>query len=265
MRNSGAGKNGTSPVQSVDRAISVLELLARNGEAGITEIAGELGVHKSTASRLVSVLEARGLVEQLGERGKYAIGFGIVRLAGAATGRMDLAKLGNQTCQMLAESLGETVNIAVADDGIAINISQAHGAAAVSAQNWTGRRTPLHATSSGKVLLAYMDATERRRLLRRRLDEYTPRTKTRPEELTAELDRIVEDGYAACFEEFEIGMHAVAVPIFGTGYEIIAAMSASGPSYRLSRQRIRQLVQPMSEAAAELSGQLGHFPHQTPS
>lgn len=260
MRNSDAAKASTSPVQSVDRAISVLELLARNGEAGITEIADELGVHKSTASRLVGALENRSLVEQLGERGKYAIGFGVVRLAGAATGRMDLAKLGNQTCQMLADDLGETVNIAVADDGLAINISQAYGSASVTAQNWTGRRTPLHATSSGKVLLAYLPSPARDELVHGHLSEYTPKTTTVPDELDSELDRIVEDGYAACFEEFELGLHAVAVPIFGSGGEVIAAMSASGPSYRLSRQRIRQLVNPMAEAAAELSGHLGHFP-----
>lgn len=266
MRNSDHQKSAASPVQSVQsvgRAISILELLAENGEAGITEIAGELGVHKSTASRLVSTLETRGLVEQLGDRGKYAIGFGVVRLAGAATGRMDLAQLGNQTCQSLADRLGETVNIAVADDGIAINISQAYGSAAVTAQNWTGRQTPLHATSSGKVLLAYMDDEERHRLLHDSdggLEEFTPRTTTQPEILAVELHQIVDDGFAACFEEYELGMHAVAVPIFGSGGDVIAAMSASGPAYRLSRERIRQLVHPMSEAAAELSGQLGHFP-----
>jgi DNA-binding IclR family transcriptional regulator len=248
-----------SQVQSVDRAISVLELLARNGESGITEIAGELGVHKSTASRLLSVLEARGLVEQLGERGKYAIGFGIVRLAGAATGRMDLAKLGRQVCQALAESLGETVNIAVADDGVAINISQARGSAAITTQNWTGQRTPLHATSSGKILLAYMPDVERKRLLRRKLERYTPRTTTDPDTLTAELDRVLEDGYAACYEELEVGMHAVAVPVHGPSGDVVAALSASGPSYRLSKQRVRQIVRPMIDAAQELSEQLGYF------
>src|SRR3954447_367297 len=192
MRNQETG-NATPPsqVQSVDRAISVLELLARNGESGITEIAGELGVHKSTASRLLSVLEARGLVEQLGERGKYAIGSGSVRLAGAATGRMDLAKLGRASCLSLAEALGETVNIAVADDGVAINISQARGSAAITTQNWTGQRTPLHATSSGKVLLAFMADGERRRILRRKLEQFTPRTTVDSAELTTELERIV--------------------------------------------------------------------------
>ncbi|MEC3982083.1 IclR family transcriptional regulator [Amycolatopsis sp. H20-H5] len=259
MRNHEAGNATPSQVQSVDRAISVLELLARNGESGITEIAVELGVHKSTASRLLSVLEARGMVEQLGERGKYAIGFGIVRLAGAAAGRMDLAKLGRQSCQALAESLGETVNIAIADNGVAINISQARGAAAITTQNWTGQRTPLHATSSGKILLAYMADVERKRLLRRKLEQYTPRTTVDLDELTTELDRVIEDGYAACFEELELGMHAVAVPVHGPGGEVVAAMSASGPSYRLSKQRVRQIVRPMTEAAEELSTQLGYF------
>ncbi|WP_410653575.1 IclR family transcriptional regulator [Amycolatopsis sp. cmx-4-54] len=259
MRSQDAGNATPSQVQSVDRAISVLELLARNGETGITEIAGELGVHKSTASRLLSVLENRGLVEQLGERGKYAIGFGVVRLAGAATARMDLAKLGRQTCQGLAETLGETVNIAIADDGVAINVSQARGSAAISTQNWTGQRTPLHATSSGKVLLAYLDDVERKRLLRRKLERFTPRTTVDPDELAAELERVAEDGYAACFEELELGMHAVAVPVLGPGGDVVAAMSASGPSYRLSKQRVRQIVRPLTEASADLSAQLGYF------
>lgn len=253
-------KSAASPVQSVDRAINVLELLARDGEAGITEIAAELEVHKSTASRLVSALETRNLVEQLGQRGKYVIGFGIVRLAGAAMGRLDLAKLGNQTCQALAESLGETVNIAVADDGVAINISQAFGSAAVTAQNWTGRRTPLHATSSGKVLLAYMPEDKCEPLLRHRLEQYTPRTTTAPDALRAELRQVRHDGYATSFEELEVGLHAVAVPIHGADGEVIAAMSASGPSYRLPREHITQLVHPLADAAAELSSQLGHFP-----
>lgn len=259
MRNPEPANAAPSQVQSVDRAISVLEMLARDGEAGVTDIAGRLGVHKSTASRLVSVLESRGLVQQLGERGKYEIGFGVVRLAGAATSRMDLATLGRQSCESLAETLGETVNIAVADEGIAINISQARGSAAITTQNWTGQRTPLHATSSGKILLAHMEPTQRRKVLRRRLEQYTPRTVTATEELSTELGRIADDGYAACFEEFERGMHAVAVPIRGSHGDVEAAISASGPSYRLSRQRIRELVRPISEAAAELSGQLGHF------
>jgi DNA-binding IclR family transcriptional regulator len=253
-----SNSDSAAQVQSVDRAISVLELLAQ-GEAGITEIAGELGVHKSTVSRLVSVLEARGLVEQLGERGKYAIGFGVVRLAGAATGRMDLSKLGQPVCQTLADEFGETVNIAVHDAGVAINITQARGSAAVSAVNWIGQRTPLHATSSGKVLLAHLPVEERKRLASLPLDSYTENTVTDPERLLGELEAVAAQGYAACFEELELGLHAVAVPVRGHRGEVVAAMSASGPSYRLSRQRVEEIVPAMSAAAADLSAQLGYF------
>ncbi|MFD9704270.1 IclR family transcriptional regulator [Lentzea sp. NPDC059081] len=253
-----SNSDSAAQVQSVDRAISVLELLAQ-GEAGITEIAGELGVHKSTVSRLVSVLESRGLVEQLGERGKYAIGFGVVRLAGAATGRMDLTKLGQPVCQSLADAFGETVNIAVHDAGVAINITQARGSAAVSAVNWIGQRTPLHATSSGKVLLAYLAVDERKRLASLSLDSYTVNTVVDADRLLAELDVVSSQGYAACFEELELGLHAVAVPVRGHRGEVVAAMSASGPSYRLSRERVLEIVPAMTSAAGELSAQLGYF------
>src|SRR3712207_4813844 len=148
-------RSSVAAVQSVDRALSVLEILAAKGEAGVTEVAAELGVHKSTAFRLVAALESKDLVEQLADRGKYRLGFGIVRLAGAATAQLDLAQEGRRTCEELAADLGETVNIAILDGERAVNISQARGPAALSSHNWVGRATPLHATSSGKVLLAF--------------------------------------------------------------------------------------------------------------
>ncbi|WP_211900708.1 IclR family transcriptional regulator [Saccharopolyspora erythraea] len=253
------GRSSGALVQSVDRAVTVLELLARNGEAGITEIAGELGVHKSTASRLVSVLEARGLVEQLGERGKYAIGFGIVRLAGAATERMDLPRLGRPFCDSLAAELGETVNIAIRDNDVAINISQARGTASVTAHNWVGQRTPLHATSSGKVLLAHAPPEDQDDLLGEPLERYTTRTVTDAAELRKDFEAIVRDGYATSYEELELGLNAAAVAVYSYDGAVIAAMSASGPSYRFSRRRMREVVGAMRVAAKELSSQLGYL------
>src|SRR5699024_6877009 len=99
-------------VQSVDRAVTILEIIARTGQAGITEIAGELEVHKSTASRIVSPLEARGLVEQDQHRGKYRLGLSILRLAGATTARLDIVQEARPIAKMLAEETGETINVA---------------------------------------------------------------------------------------------------------------------------------------------------------
>lgn len=252
------GDADRSSVRSVDRAVTILELLAARGETGVTEIAEELGVHKSTASRLVSALAQRGLLEQHGDRGKYALSFGIVRLAAATTGRMDLARLGQPTCQQLAELVDETVNIAVSDGEAAITLAQEFGSASVTSQNWVGRRTPLHATSAGKVLLAWMDENDRKALLRRRLARYTESTITEPSALRTELTRVIDEGYARSFEELEVGMHAVAVPVWSYRGDVVAALSASGPAYRLPRRRARAIVGDMREAAADLSTKLGY-------
>jgi DNA-binding IclR family transcriptional regulator len=113
-QNSGtsAAKSGGSLVQSVDRAVTVLEILARHGEAGVTEIAEELGVHKSTAFRLVGALEQRRLVEQTADRGKYELAYGIVRLAGAASAQMEITRESRASCEQLAEESGEGAVVA---------------------------------------------------------------------------------------------------------------------------------------------------------
>src|SRR5688572_7212613 len=113
MSNTMAGPGG---VQSVDRALSILGILARLGPAGVTEIAAELGVHKSTAFRLVTTLETHELVEQTEDRGKYRLGMGLVRLAGASTARLDVVQEARPVCRRLASECGETVNVAVLSD-----------------------------------------------------------------------------------------------------------------------------------------------------
>ncbi|MDG9720887.1 IclR family transcriptional regulator [Streptomyces sp. DH24] len=252
------GRGPASAVQSVDRAVNVLEILARHGEAGVTEIADELEVHKSTAFRLLGVLENRGLVSQAQDRGKYYLGAGVLRLAGAAAVRLDISQEGVPVCRELADELGETANIAVLDDDAAVNIMQARGTASVTAQNWLGRRTPLHATSSGKVLLAYMPPTLREGLLARPLPRFTQRTVTSAAMLRGELETVVEQGYSLTVEELEIGLAAVAAPIRAHDGKVIAAISVSGPVYRLSEDRLPELGKRVEEAASELSRRMGH-------
>ena len=154
------GSDAASTVQSVDRAIVILEILARSGEVGVTELARELGVHKSTAFRLVAALERRDLVEQNAGRGKYRLGTGILRLAGATTSRLDLVQESRTVTRALAQHTGETVNLAVLSDGAALYMDQIAGSSALQPHNWVGQRIPLHATSNGKVLLSALDRSE---------------------------------------------------------------------------------------------------------
>ncbi|WTO38460.1 IclR family transcriptional regulator [Streptomyces achromogenes] len=252
------GRGAAGAVQSVDRAVSVLESLARHGEAGVTEIAEELGVHKSTAFRLLGVLENRGLVAQAKDRGKYCLGAGVLRLAGAAAVRLDISQEGVPVCREVADELGETVNIAVLDDDAAVNIMQARGTAAVTAQNWLGRRTPLHATSSGKVLLAHLPPTLREGLLARPLTRFTDRTVTGAAVLRAELEAVVRQGYGVTVEELELGLAAVAAPVRAHDGEVIAAISVSVPVYRLDADRLPEVARRTAAAGAELSRRMGY-------
>ncbi|MET9394429.1 IclR family transcriptional regulator [Streptomyces sp. NPDC006624] len=252
------GRGAASAVQSVDRAVSVLEILARHGEVGVTEIADELEVHKSTAFRLLGVLENRGLVAQAKDRGKYYLGAGVLRLAGAAAVRLDVSQEGVPICRELADELGETVNIAVLDDDAAVNIMQARGTASVTAQNWLGRRTPLHATSSGKVLLAHMQPVLREGLLARPLHRFTERTVTAASLLRGELEAVVQQGYAITVEELEIGLAAAAAPVRAHDGQVIASLSVSGPVYRLSPERLQEVAKRTEAAAVELSRRMGY-------
>src|SRR3954470_17199750 len=178
-------------VQSVDRAITILEVLARVGEAGVTEIAVELGVHKSTAFRLVTTLEAHRLVEQATDRGRYRLGVGVLRLAGATTARLDLVQEARPVCRQLAADTGETVNIAVLSESSALYLDQVAGSSALQPHNWVGQHIPLHATSNGKVLLSGLDAEQLAELLGT-LSRYTPLTITTRARLREELDRVRE-------------------------------------------------------------------------
>ncbi|GAB2919036.1 IclR family transcriptional regulator [Rhodococcus aerolatus] len=249
-----------APVQSVDRALAVLEILAARQPAGVTELAEELGVHKSTVSRLVAVLEHRGFVEQLSERGKYRLGFTLVRLAGATMARRDVAREGRRACEGLAEVLGETVNLAILDDGRAINILEASGPAGVALQTWVGQATPLHATSTGKSLLAGLDPAQVVAVTGEHLTAYTGRTVTDHAVLAARLAEVRAAGWSCAEEELEVGLNAVAAPVRDETGAVVAALSASGPAYRLGRDRFEVVAPHVVAAAAEVSRRLGHLP-----
>jgi DNA-binding IclR family transcriptional regulator len=251
---------GGAGVQSVDRAISVLEILARRGEARVTEVAAEISVHKSTAFRLLGALEERGLVEQDQDRGKYRLGFGIVALAGAVSARMDVTRYGRPVCERLAREIGETVNIAVARSHYAVNIDQVAGVSAITAHNWVGQLTPLHATSSGKILLAYLSEARRCELLEAAgLERFTPATITTVTKLEKQLAAARDRGYATTVEEYEVGLNAVAAPIRSQHGEVVAAVSASGPAYRFSPARMKHVVPLLMAGADEISHRLGYL------
>jgi DNA-binding IclR family transcriptional regulator len=243
-------------VQSVDRALSILEVLARDGEAGVTEIAADLGVHKSTAFRLLATLEAHRLVEQDGERGRYRLGVGNLRLAGATTARLDLVQEARPVCRQLASETGETVNITVRAETSALYLDQVAGSSALQSHNWVGQHIPLHATSNGKVLLSELEDAQLKKAVRE-LPRYTDQTVTTMSKLVAELAHVREQGYALAVDELETGLTAVAAPIRNAHGDVIASISVSGPSFRLTADRLDRAIPLLLAAALEVSHRLG--------
>jgi DNA-binding IclR family transcriptional regulator len=247
----------TSPsVQSVDRALTILEMLAREGEAGVTEIAADLGVHKSTAFRLLATLESHRLVEQVGDRGRYRLGVGNLRLAGATTARLDLVTEARPVCRQLAADTGETVNITVRSETSALYLDQVAGNSAVQSHNWVGQHIPLHATSNGKVLLSELSDEELTAALRD-LPRFTDATVTSRRKFKAELEQVRETGYAVAVDELEVGLTAAAAPIRSAHGDIIASMSISGPTYRITDEKLADTIPKLVAAATEVSHRLG--------
>lgn len=248
-------------VQSVERALAILDILARSGEAGVTAIAKELGVHKSTAFRLVTTLEQGGLVEQSEERGKYRLGMGILRLAGATTARLDLVQEARPISRRLAAATGETVNIAVLADRAALYLDQVAGSSSLQPHNWVGQHIPLHATSNGKVLLSGLDDDALSRTLGDDLPAYTEATVTDLQLLSKEVAEVRERGFSTAVDELEVGLTAVAAPIHNAHGDVIAAISVSGPTFRLDVTRLATVTTELRAAAHEISYRLGWGPH----
>ena len=237
--------------------MAILEILARDGEAGVTEVARELDVHKSTASRLLAALDRRELVAQDTARGKFRLGVGIVRLAGAVSRKLDLVQESRPVCRALAQQVGETVNLAILSGPDALYLDQVAGPAALSPHNWAGQRIPLHATSDGKVLLAYLSEAELKERLAPPLARFTDRTITAAAEFGDLLAEVRRRGFATAVEELEAGLTAIAAPVRNAEGNVIASISASGPSFRIPADRIPVLAGAVRRAAAEVSRRLG--------
>lgn len=244
-------------VQSVDRALQILELIGQLGTAGVTELATELGVHKSTVSRVIGSLESHGFVEQEPTGRKYRIGFTVVRLASSTTAHLDLSKQGHEICEKLAAELGETTNLAVLDGNQAINLVEAQGTSSVALQTWVGQTSPAHATSSGKVLLSALSDNDIRSLFVRGLPRYTEHTITHIDALLADLTAVRERGWAIAEEELEVGLVALAAPIRDHTGAVISALSVSGPRYRVDPDHADDIAAAVTAAASELNARFG--------
>ena len=252
-------RSPVSRLQSVDRAIAVLRMLGDTAsDMGVTDLSQRLELPKSTVHRLLAALERGELVEQDPTTEKYRLGIDLVRLAGQVLMRMDLQQIAQPHLRALAEACKETVNLSIltGDDKV-INIASFPSPRMVLNIGWIGREMLPHSVSGGKALLAYLPEQQVEHILTAGLPRFTEKTITDPIRLREELAQIRQRGYAVAQEELEEGLSAVAAPIMNHEGHVIAAISVSGPSFRLTEERLTELAAMTREAAQAVSRQLG--------
>lgn len=220
-----------SSVQSIRRAFDVLDALA-DGPLGVTDVAERARLPKSTAARLLATLAGEGAVEQVAGDSQYRLGPRLVTLAGGVSLVRSLTAVARPVLAELAAASGEAAGLGVPDGDLVHYVEQVDTPNPVVVRDWTGARAPLHAVSSGQVLLAFRTPAAIDRYLARPLERFTPSTLTDPEAVRDRLRQVRRVGYAWALEEFDDQISSVAAPIADASGEVVAAVHVHGPSYR---------------------------------
>jgi DNA-binding IclR family transcriptional regulator len=247
-----------SGTTAIDRGADLLvRVLEAEEPMALTDLANATGLPKSTASRLLSALERRGLVEQDGERGRLRPGPAILRVAERGMLERNLVEMARPALSALAELSGETVNLGVPGATGVEHLAQADGRHFLGAGQWVGRTVDFHCSANGKVFLAFGRALAPAGA--RALTARAPATITDPAVLRAELERVRIDGFATAVDELETGLAAIAAPVRGASGEVVAALSITGPTVRMTDASIRDLCLALVEESGSLSGRLGYI------
>jgi DNA-binding IclR family transcriptional regulator len=242
--------------QSLDRVLVLMDELAA-GPKRLGDLAKTLDIHKSTVLRTLQTLERRGWVRRDGDPPEFRLGLRLVELSNAVLADLDVRSVARPSLQRLGAQTGETVHLAVRDKAEMVYLDKVESVHPVRMYSRIGARAPLHCTGVGKVLLAYTPEDEWPDL---DLHRYTERTITTLEDLSAACAEIRHRGWGWDEREHEETVRCIAAPVFGSSGELVAAVSMSVPTSRLSTKQLRTHVPLLLDVAGEISRGLGAKP-----
>jgi IclR family KDG regulon transcriptional repressor len=253
-------ENPAYRIQVLDRVFQILDVLAGDGpELGVTELAAVLELRRSTAHRLVMVLESKGLLERDPISGKCRLGPRVLQLGLVALARLDLVQAARPHLHRLVKEADETAHLGLLYDTEVVSIVNVQSSQTIRSPGTVGGRTPFHCASQGKAILAFARPEHVKALLDRgTLKSYTPNTITSEVRFMEELEVIRQRGYAIDDEEVEVGLRCLAAPVRDSLGEVIAAVSIAGPVFRMSNERIAALSSAVMCSAGHLSESLGY-------
>lgn len=243
--------------QSVRKAITLLRATAEDRDANVSSLARTAGLPRATALRMIQTLEQEGFLLRVPGDDRVLLGPELVRLARGTDEQLLLREVSRPVVADLVATVRETVTLSVlaADGGLDL-VSQVDAPAQLRPQSWVGQRFPLHASASGKVLLATYDDERLARFLDAPLARFTPATITDAGELRAELGHVRERGYAVSRDEEEEGLSGLSSGIHGPRDELVGVLSLGGPTQRLDRRRVRRAAEHVRRAAGEVGAVL---------
>lgn len=238
----------------------ILEVLTGHDSCGVTELAKRVEMNKSTVYRFLTTLKELGYVRQHESTEEYSITLKLFELGSAVVARTELWQEAERAMNRLAQQTGETTHLATLDDGqlVYLHKIESQHSLRVAMMSRVGHTAPVYCTGLGKVLLAFTDPEVAERIIAETtLHRYTDTTITDRDALKADLEKSRARGYAIDYEEHEVGVRCVAAPVFGSKEKLLAALSVSAPSVRLTDERFPEFAELVMSAASEVSARLG--------
>ena len=251
-------KHGTYKVQALDRAFAVLDLLGESDTPlGLAQVAASLQLHKSTAHRFLMVLEKHRMVERtIG--GKFRLGLRLFDLGNRAVEQYDLRDRAQPHLRHLVAETEETAHLCILEGAHVIYIDKIEPTRSVRMITRIGASNPVHCTSVGKAMLAFLPEERFADVLRRiRFERFTHRTITTAEALRVEIEKTRRRGYAVDDEELEEGLRCIAVPVLDAQRMPVAAVSVSGPSFRVTAQKLPSIANHLLQCVRGISADMG--------
>lgn len=247
-------------VKSVSRALDIITMLSlKKGGLGVTEIANNIDINKSSVYRILSTLVQYGYVEQDEETGRYKLGYKFLEISSKLLESIDLRGEARPFLQELESETNEVIHLVVYDQGEVVYIEKLEGNETLRMHSKVGKRAPMHCTSVGKAILAQLPDNVIEGIIERKgMPVHTIHTITDKEVLMKELEQVRVRGYALDLEENEIGITCIAVPIFDHTGNVVSAVSISGPTLRMTEERLEQLHKRMITIGKQISERLGY-------
>ena len=247
-------------VQSVNRSLDILEILSQNiNGMGLTEIGSKIGLHKSTVHRLLGTLIYKGYVVQDMYSNKYKITLKLYELGVRKIASSSILEISRPYTKALMESLNEVVHLVIHDKNDIIYIDKVEADNTIRMASTIGRRSPLYCTSVGKAMMAYMTGEEIREIWENsKIEKLTENTITDYNKFLEEVKKIREKGYAEDDEENELGVRCIGAPIFNHKGEVEGAISISGPTIRVTKDKVEVFSEKVKKYAMLISRELGY-------